>query len=471
MILSVPPASNPYSHDPFPKAHGYAVGVILLRIAKIYGNIRSLMAVRKSTFLIPLLLTAGCSWFNSAKPKPMPAEQFFASGKQMDPPADAARQPLATSPSEQLQAHIAATQRAQVAEARKAPAHPTTAPVSLGEYMTLGGVIAQVNGIPIYANRVLREIAPALSANARVMSVNDYRNAALDLITKQTWVLVDNELQFAEAQQHLEERDKQLADALTTMWRQRQITEAGGSLELARQHAAEIADKNLMPDDLSFEQLVQQKYREYMIRLWIQRKIKPRVQVTQEEMREYYNRHLSDVFTQPAQVRFRLIRIDPDATGGRDQALTKIRQIRQRALDGEDFESLARKFNDSKRLMTEGGDVGWIQKDAFALDKVEQAVWATQPGQVTPIVEDRGGFYIAEVTASKPGHVATFDTQEVQEAIVRRIEGERQQLIMEKANERLRKDAMIRDDPDMMNSALEMAMQAYPRWSSASAIP
>ena len=163
----------------------------------------------------------------------------------------------------------------------------------MGEYMTLGGVIAEVKGVPIYANRVLREIAPALAANARVMNEHEYRNAAMDLIHKQTELLIDNELAFAAAQQSLEDRDKQLADALTTMWRQRQITDAGGSLELARQRAPEIAQKNNMPDDLSFEQLVQEKYREYMSRLWVQRKIKPRVQVTQEEMRDFYNRHLA----------------------------------------------------------------------------------------------------------------------------------------------------------------------------------
>jgi parvulin-like peptidyl-prolyl isomerase len=185
-------------------------------------------------------------------------------------------------------------------------------------------------------------------------------------------------------------------------------------------------------------------------------------------MREFYNRHITDMFTQRAQARFRLIRIDPDASGGREAALTKIRQIRQRAENGEDFESLARKMNDSKALMDQGGDVGWVQKDAFVLDKVEQAVWATQPGHITPIVEDNGSFYIAEVTATKGGHVQKFETQEVQDNIVRLIEGERREQMMDKIYELLRKNSAVNTDPNMINSALEMAMQAYPRWSSAS---
>jgi parvulin-like peptidyl-prolyl isomerase len=427
------------------------------------------MSMRTSTSLFVILLTsaAGCSWFGSNKPKPMPAEAFFAPGNSMDPTTG--RMPLTTAPSDQLIAHQrqAATRPMQTAKAGVAP-HPTTGPISLGEYMTLGGVLAEVNGIPIYANRVLREIAPALSANAKVMSPTEYRNAAIDLVQRQTDVLITNELQFAEAQQNLEDRDKQLADALTTLWRQRQITEAGGSLELARQHAVQIAQANDMPDDLTFEQLVQQRYRFYMIHLWIQRKINPRAEVTQEEMRQFYNRHLADMFTIPAQAHFYLINIDPAFEGGREPALAKIRQIRQQAVHDGDFAALARKFNDSQTFKEEGGDVGWVEKDAFVLDKVEKAVWATQPGQITPIIEDRGGFYIAKVLATKGGNVQRFDTQRVQDFIARTIRGEREQQIMDKEIQLLRKNAMIQNDPDMMNSALEMAMQAYPRWSSAS---
>ncbi|HEY1687090.1 MAG TPA: peptidylprolyl isomerase [Tepidisphaeraceae bacterium] len=424
---------------------------------------------RRSFTLLTLLITVpGCTWFHRSQPKPMPAEAFFATGNSMDP-ATGGRKPVTTAPTDTLilrpppQRHIPSS--ATVAQANHL--HSTTAPVSSGEYMTLGGVIAEVKGVPIYANRVLREIAPALAANARIMTASEYRNAAMKLIFDQTQVLIDNELAFAAAQQSLEDRDKQLADALTTMWRQRQITEAGGSLELARQHAAEIAQANHLPDDLTFEQLVQEKYRQYMFELWAQRKIKPRSIVTQAEMRTFYKQHINDLFTQHAQARFRLIRINPDASGGREQALAKIRQLRQRAMDGEDFEALARKYNDDRSLMDRGGDVGWIQQNAFVHEKVEKAVWDTPPGHITPIVEDDGSFYIAEVTATKDGHVQKFETQEVQDYITQTIEAQRHKQIMNGVYDLLRKETPPYTDENMMNTALEMAMQAYPRYAAA----
>jgi parvulin-like peptidyl-prolyl isomerase len=117
--------------------------------------------------------------------------------------------------------------------------------------------------------------------------------------------------------------------------------------------------------------------------------------------------------------------------------------------------------------MDHGGDVGWIQKDNFAREKVEQAVWATQPGHITPIVEDTGGFYIAEVTATRDGHVQPFETQEVQDQITAIIEKDRRKQLMESVYNLLRKEYAVTANGDMMNTALEMAMQAYPRWSAS----
>jgi parvulin-like peptidyl-prolyl isomerase len=336
--------------------------------------------------------------------------------------------------------------------------------------MTLGGVIVEVNGTPIYANRLMRAITPALEANAREMDQTQYRNAAVRLIQNQTSVLVRNELEFAAAQRNLEERDKQLVDALTGRWRQEQITQAGGSLELARQRAAEVARRNNLPEDMNFEELVQEKFREYMIRIWVERKIKPRVQITQADMREFYRRHADEEWiTQHSQARFRIIQVNPTASGGRQQALDKIRALKDRADRGEDFEKLASQTNDNRALLQKGGDVGWIQKGAYALEKVEEAVWQTQPGQLTGIVEDRGGFYLAEVTAKKEGRVRPFEEQDVQDKIDQRIRGEQMSKLRDTYGEKLEKDATVRSDRNMVATALEMAMQAYPRWRGASA--
>ena len=65
-------------------------------------------------------------------------------------------------------------------------------------------------------------------------------------------------------------------------------------------------------------------------------------------------------------------------------------------------------------------------------------------------MEDDGGLFIAEVTAIKPGHVEQFDTEEVQDAIVRRIEGERGQQMKNRYFDTIAKRLSF-TDPGMMN--------------------
>ena len=52
----------------------------------------------------------------------------------------------------------------------------------------MGGVVAEVNGTPIYANRIIGAISTALAANAAELDPQRYRAAALDLIRKQIQV-------------------------------------------------------------------------------------------------------------------------------------------------------------------------------------------------------------------------------------------------------------------------------------------
>src|SRR5687768_10462837 len=109
-----------------------------------------------------------------------------------------------------------------------------------------------------------------------------------------------------------------------------------------------------------------------MTQVYYQKKLVPRSQITSSAMRAYYQQNKEQAFTEHAEASFRLIKLDPEAVGGPDakaQALSKASEVRQRALEGEDFAELAA-FGHDPRLARNGGDVGNIQKGAFALEKV-----------------------------------------------------------------------------------------------------
>ncbi len=268
-------------------------------------------------------------------------------------------------------------------------------------------------------------------------------------------------MEFATAQRLLETSDQNIADGLTMQWRQKQITDAGGSLETARRIA--------QADGTDFDELVKQKYRFYMTWVYYQKKVNPRIQVSADDMRKYYEHNLDKEFTDRDQAQFRLIKIDPSQMGDEQRAREKAEELRKRAAGGEDFAEMAASVNHDKRLMKERGDEGWIERGAYRLEKVEKAVWSVQPGQVTPVVQDGSAFYIAKLEARKMGRVRPFEEEAVQEDIHRKLHAQQFRLMREQIQANLIADAIVRGDPDrdpkMMDPAIEMALQKYARWA------
>jgi peptidyl-prolyl cis-trans isomerase SurA len=361
---------------------------------------------------------------------------------------------------------------AEVATQRGAESGTTVPSVSAiatgpteGEYMTLGAVVVTVNGNPIYANKVISDIAPVLSAKARELDSQSFQAVAEDEARKQIQVLERTELEFAAAQRNLDEHDRNLATQLTEQWRQQQITQAGGSLEQARSRAK--------ADGRDFDDLVREQYRVEMRRIYFQKKEFPKVQVSAQDMRDFYTQHEDQMFTDRAEAKFLLIKIGAGASGGRDQALAKITGLRNRVLKGEDFGQIAGVTNDDDLLLSNKGDPGvgdWIERGAFANEKVEDEVWKLQPGQITPVIEESDAFFIAKMVQKKDGKTKSFEDAQVQALIRRALEAQQFNALRDKVTGDLIKDAIIFPEPPNENfqPVVEMALQMYPIWTRKS---
>ncbi|MEO6435676.1 MAG: peptidylprolyl isomerase [Tepidisphaeraceae bacterium] len=336
----------------------------------------------------------------------------------------------------------------------------TTEPAApIGQFIVLGGVVAEVNGVPIYANKVLQLVEPILAARAKELNREQFYKVATKEITLQMVALRNLELEYAAAERNLDEKDKQIADAMTEQWRGRQISAAGGSVELAKRRAAERGE--------DFDELVHQQYRVAMSRIYYEKKLVPKIQVSASDMREYYDRNRNTVFTERGAARFRLIKIDVKKSGGREPALDKVTGLRNRIVKaGQPFEEIARSVNDDPNWLRSGGDLGAaIEAGAFKIEPVEKAVWVTPVGKVTEIIEAGDAFYIAKVESKTEGKVLPFESEEVQSKIAETLRSEQFRKMRRDVQDQLFKDAMFRSDAQMMNTAIEMAMQNYPRWA------
>lgn len=368
-------------------------------------------------------------------------------------PSVAATAPTARAPS----TRAASTKPASTQLATTGPA--STQPL-LGQYLIVGGVVAEVNGVPIYANKVLELVEPVLAARAKEVDRTTFRMEAEKEIMQQMLALRNLELTYAAAERNLDQKDKDIANAMTMQWKQQQIVAAGGSLEVAKRAALDRGD--------DFEEMLSEQYRVNMSRLYLQKKIWPRIAVSAADIREYYERHRDRDFTRFGAARFRLIKIDVRKAGGREQALDKITGLRNRiAKAGEPFESLARAVNDDPRWLKTGGDLGQaFDQGSFAIDSVEKAVWETPVGEVTPVIDANNAFYIALVESKTTGEIMEFDDEATQLRIKEILSAEQFNKLRREEEMKLVKESIIRMNEEMKNTAVEMAMQSYPMWAA-----
>jgi parvulin-like peptidyl-prolyl isomerase len=328
----------------------------------------------------------------------------------------------------------------------------------------LGKVLAQVNGRPIYAHKVLAVLDNALRAEAQRYDERNFRRVAQDLIVKEIQTQVNEELIFAVAEKALDQREKQMADLLTAQWKTEQTTAAGGSLELAKRRWAD--------EGWDFDDRLDYQYRLSMKLVFLQRRIYPLLHVTASDIRRYYEANRDTEFTRLARAKFRVIKIDPrkmQVEGGADGARQLAERIRVKAFKG-DFAELAREVNDEGLKLTAGavgGEGGWLPKGSYVSDKVENAVWALKPGDVTDVVEDKGAYYVAKLEDKQDAVTQEFEDLAVQQEIDGKLRAQQLRQLEQRRQAELRKDAVIQENPQMMEVALDMAMQRYPAWAAA----
>jgi len=140
-----------------------------------------------------------------------------------------------------------------------------------------------------------------------------------------------------------------------------------------------------------------------------------RVNVSDDEVRAYYDRHMKD----GSNVQVRASHVFVAIPDGADAAAVAEKQaqaqkILERAQGGEDFAKLAREASDDAATRADGGDLGYFGKDMLP-KAIEELVFAMKVGEVRgPIRVDRG-FHVIKLVDRKVKDPKPFD--EVKEDI------------------------------------------------------
>lgn len=168
----------------------------------------------------------------------------------------------------------------------------------------------------------------------------------------------------------------------------------------------------------------------------------PEPDPTEEEVRAYYEANIRFFLTEE-EVKASHISLNLGGAKSRAEVFAFMRELRDKALAGEDFDALAAEHNSNKDLSP---DLGWFKRGEF-MEEFETIAFSMRKDEISPVFTTQLGFHICKLTDRKPPEPKLFDTVK-EDARHRMLEQHRDDKFNAFVDD-LKKQAKIEDmDPD-----------------------
>ena len=300
-------------------------------------------------------------------------------------------------------------------------------------------MLLEVNGRPIFSDELIAARRNALRGHAKRLDKPQFMAAALIELREELQSRMKEEFERAVLEDQTSPEDVRRARLMTMVWRDRFISEHGGSEAVARRVAYE-------QEGMSLERLGEEEYQRQLAILFLQTRLGPQTRPTADDVRTLY-RQLRDAgeLSTPAQIDFALIEIRPDPGASPDSAAAAAKaeatDVRERAAAGEDFAQLAEAFSDNASYAARGGRLPEalrpLRPGSYRIAAVDEAAWATGAGEVAPLVEtsaDGGPVYFVVKTLEKT-EATEVPFEDVQARLIGQIQLQRQNELMRRLSE------------------------------------
>ena len=201
-------------------------------------------------------------------------------------------------------------------------------------------------------------------------------------------------------------------------WRRENLEE----MLVIRQLTEEAAEKDLLATDEG-QFFIESRWSPLLSQAVRDRRVAERVQITEEELRRFYDEHPEE-FGHGPQIRLRHIfkRTTRQASPAERQAARQaIDDLHRQLLEGAAFIELARNHSDSETAPLDGL-IGRLDPGALG-PEIEQIVWALDEGEISDVVSTPTGFHIFKVD----NRIAPFQMEfaEARTRLSRRFEREK----------------------------------------------
>ena len=170
----------------------------------------------------------------------------------------------------------------------------------------------------------------------------------------------------------------------------------------------------------------------------VNREVKSKIAITQEDVKEYYNSH-PEIYGGEKKYHLRnIIMRSPALTSEIDKRLVlkRMEAILQKLEKGESFEILAKRFSESP-VAADGGDLGAFELNALS-PQIRDAVKDLEPGQFTDVLDTDQGyqiFYLEDILNS-PGKPFEEVSGEIRDKLFNEIVDKRFRLWVETLRKR-----------------------------------
>ncbi len=281
---------------------------------------------------------------------------------------------------------------------RGAHADDATAPKKPGKQVLIERVVAVVNDTVILESEVLQRASSNAQELDEIQDPREKQRQWKTLVRQTLLDMVDEELIIqGAAEANLEVTEDEIDKAVQ-----------------------EVKTNNHLSDEQLTQALAAQGYTPESYRKDVKRNIlrlrainilvRPRVTVTDDEVRAYYDKMIASKTTVTAvKVSTILIALSENASDDEKKAArTRAGNLVERAKGGEDFAKLALDNSEDQASKGSGGDLGWVKRGEYPTEW-EQVLFSMDKDDVRGPVEGPRGLHVFKVTDVKKDGAKPFE--------------------------------------------------------------
>ncbi len=218
----------------------------------------------------------------------------------------------------------------------------------------------------------------------------------------------------------------------------------------------------LKQEGMTMADLRKQLERTSLVQRVQQQEVMAKLQVTDTELRSYYDAHLDEFATVP-QVTLREITVNVPTTAQGinvavdDAAKAKAEEVRAKIIAGEPFPRLAADYSDSGSKAN-GGLVGPLAKTDLSED-LQKAIAGLKAGEVTPVLRTTRGYQIIRIETLQDTTTKAFE--DAKSDIADKIANDKRKVEFDKFLDKLRSDAIIDWKNDDLKKAYDIGVKTF----------